>query len=137
MAGGPRALAQAKHCAWAVERRPLEQLKAEAGVDEVVLSDEAGVLLEGLVSNFYVIADAAALAAGGAGVDSQQQQQRGGADALGGLVLLTTGAHHAALPGVTQQRVTAAAARIGLRVLLQPACAGQQGAWREAFITNW
>ncbi|WIA11574.1 hypothetical protein OEZ85_011680 [Tetradesmus obliquus] len=34
VAGGPRELAQAKHCGWALQRQPLEQLKQQAGADE-------------------------------------------------------------------------------------------------------
>jgi hypothetical protein len=65
VAGDPRPAARAKHCGWVVDRQPLEQLKQQADADEVVLSDSSGGLLEGLVSNFYVVADAASLAACG------------------------------------------------------------------------
>lgn len=61
VAGDPRPVAQAKHCDWVVARQALEQLKQQAGVDEVVLSDSNGALLECLASNFYVIADPAQL----------------------------------------------------------------------------
>lgn len=63
VAGDPRPAAQAKHCDWVVDRQPLEQLKQQAGVDELLLSDSKGGLLEGLVSNFFVVADAAQTAA--------------------------------------------------------------------------
>jgi len=70
VAGDPRPAAQAKHCDWVVARQPLEQLKQQAGADEVVLCDSSGALLEGLASNFYVVADAAELAAHGQQVET-------------------------------------------------------------------
>lgn len=70
VAGDPRPAAQAKHCDWVVARQPLEQLKQQAGADEVVLCDSSAALLEGLASNFYVIADAAELVAHGQPVET-------------------------------------------------------------------
>jgi hypothetical protein len=86
VAGDPRPAAQAKHCDWVVDRQPLEQLKQQAGVDELLLSDSRGGLLEGLVSNFFVVADAAQLAAcaphpgsaesGASAIEEEGQQQQ-------------------------------------------------------------
>lgn len=78
VAGDPRPAARAKHCSWVVDRQPLEQLKQQAGADEVVLSDSSGGLLEGLVSNFYVVADAASLAACGQPVPAAVRGACGG-----------------------------------------------------------
>ncbi|KAF6265026.1 hypothetical protein COO60DRAFT_1634067 [Scenedesmus sp. NREL 46B-D3] len=160
VSGCPREVAQAKHCEWALQRQPLEQLRQQAGVDEVLLSDSSGALLEGLVSNFYVIAEEAALglvheqdaAAGAAGADEAATPDPGSCQAgaesastssssssssTAGLVLLTTGPSHAALPGVSQARVLQACQRLQLKVLQQPARLQQRHAWREAFLTNW
>lgn len=122
------------------------------------MSDSGGALLEGLVSNFYVVADAAQLAALGqpvggtsntsssssnSGSDSsnaarqQQPQQQQASPTLSGLVLLTTGPAADALLGVTQQRVLQACQAVGLPLVLQPAAASSAPAWREAFLTNW
>lgn len=151
VAGDPRPAAQAKHCDWVLARRPLEQLKQQAGADEVVLSDSSGALLEGLTTNFYVIADAAHLAEcghpvhigdihSGVGQQQKQQQQRQqGQDIkqLEGMALLTTGAAADALLGITQQRVLQACERLRLPVVLQPARSDTAAAWKEAFLTNW
>jgi branched-subunit amino acid aminotransferase/4-amino-4-deoxychorismate lyase len=145
-------VAQAKHCKWALQRQPLEQLKQQAGVDEVLLSDSSGALLEGLVSNFFVIADEAALqqvpsqtsaAAGVAEASQCESRSEAGStssssnSSTAGLVLLTAGPAHAALPGIAQARVLQACQQLQLKVLQQPARPEQQHAWREAFLTNW
>eukprot|EP00879_Flechtneria_rotunda_P018879 GHRR01019816.1.p1 GENE.GHRR01019816.1~~GHRR01019816.1.p1 ORF type:complete len:362 (+),score=96.49 GHRR01019816.1:34-1086(+) len=149
VAGDPRPLALAKHCNWVVARRPLEALKAQANADEVVLSNTSGALLEGLASNFFVVADMAQLTgirtmdsnatANGATANRASSAERvnGTGSGTDDLVLLTTGAAHAALQGITQRRVLEAAASIGLQVVEQPAGPNQQHAWREAFISNW
>jgi branched-subunit amino acid aminotransferase/4-amino-4-deoxychorismate lyase len=149
------------------QRQPLEQLRQQSGVDEVLLSDSSGALLEGLVSNFFVIAkeaelgltldqNAAAVAAAAAANDtagtsapsSSRSSSTPAADAAGvgprsssrstaGLVLLTAGPQHAALPGVSQARVLQACQQLQLKVLQQPARPDQRHAWQEAFLTNW
>eukprot|EP00879_Flechtneria_rotunda_P031815 GHRR01034800.1.p1 GENE.GHRR01034800.1~~GHRR01034800.1.p1 ORF type:complete len:219 (-),score=53.38 GHRR01034800.1:70-726(-) len=133
VAGDPRPLALAKHCNWVVARRPLEALKAQANADEVVLSNTSGALLEGLASNFFVVADMAQLTgirtmdsnatANGATANRASSAERvnGTGSGTDDLVLLTTGAAHAALQGITQRRVLEAAASIGLQVVEQPA----------------
>lgn len=164
VAGDPRPAAQAKHADWVVARQPLQQLQQEQGVDEVVLSDSSGALLEGLVSNFYVIADAEQLAAcgqpltaadvySGSGLQlqnhpmqqprqqqadyPQQQQPEEDGRQLTGLVLLTTGPSADALLGVTQQRVLQACQQLQLPVVLQPAMSYTAAAWRGFFLSNW
>ncbi|KAF8070923.1 hypothetical protein HT031_001004 [Scenedesmus sp. PABB004] len=131
VAGAPRPLAGAKHCDWVVARAPLEAAKAQAGADEVLLADGRGALLEGLVNNWFVVADAAALGA----QDSQPGAARAGGG-VAGLVLLTAAEGDAALPGVAQQRVLQAAAAVGLAVERRPPLAAEAHAWREAFLTN-
>jgi branched-subunit amino acid aminotransferase/4-amino-4-deoxychorismate lyase len=154
VAGDPRPAAQAKHADWVVARQPLQQLQQQAGVDEVVLSDSSGALLEGLVSSFFVVADAAQMAAlgqpltaasvypgGGSGQDNatqqQQHKQQEGSKQLTGLVLMTTGPAADALLGITQQRVVQACQQLKLPVVLQPAKSCTAGAWREAFLSSW
>lgn len=152
VAGAPRDLAQAKHCDWVVARQPLEQLRQQAGVDEVLLSDSSGALLEGLVTSWYVIADKAALqafsgsdaaaAVDGVSPDGQVVRPSSSSDSAGSgvtdvLVLLTAGSGHAALLGISQQRVLQACHCIGLEVAGQPPQLAHHPAWREAFISNW
>jgi branched-subunit amino acid aminotransferase/4-amino-4-deoxychorismate lyase len=139
VAGEPRPAAHAKHCEWVAARQPLEALRQQAGADEVVLLDSSsGALLEGLVTNVFVLADVAAAAAQLAGGSSSAARATGaGSGPCAGLVLLTTGPQHSALQGVMQQRVVQTCRGLGLPVLLQPARLGQQAAWRGAFLTNW
>lgn len=164
MAGDPRPRAAAKHCDWVVTRQPLEQLKEQAAVDEVILSSSNGDLLEGLSSNWFVVADkqcfssisvnsqptpdtrstaaahnsAALQRAGTAGLSAShgQASASNSCSRLADLMLMTTSPAHAALQGVTQQRVVAAAAATGLEVVLQPSRLHQCSAWQEAFLTN-
>jgi hypothetical protein len=53
--GSPRPWARAKHCEWVLQRRALEAFRP-ADAAEVILLDGDGGLLEGLVSNFFVVA---------------------------------------------------------------------------------
>ncbi|GFH11584.1 uncharacterized protein HaLaN_07104 [Haematococcus lacustris] len=52
--GGPRRLPGAKHTGWVHERAALERAQPPEA-DEVLLADEEGKLLEGLITNFAVI----------------------------------------------------------------------------------
>jgi branched-subunit amino acid aminotransferase/4-amino-4-deoxychorismate lyase len=154
VAGSPREVAHAKHCEWVQQRQPLEQLRQQAGADEVLLPDSSGALLEGLVSNFFVIANEAELgllqdqdaAAAAAAAGSGDGEGAGGTDppsssssckSTAEFVLLTAGVKDAALPGVCQARVLQACEQLGLKVLQHPARMEQRHAWREAFLTNW
>ncbi|GBF95963.1 hypothetical protein Rsub_08086 [Raphidocelis subcapitata] len=62
--GGPRPWAHAKHCEWVAQRRGLEAFRP-ADVAEVVLTDGGDGLLEGLVTNFFVVAEVAGGGRGG------------------------------------------------------------------------
>tara|TARA_B100000674_G_C37585751_1_gene798451 strand:+ start:273 stop:755 length:483 start_codon:yes stop_codon:yes gene_type:complete len=57
-AGAPRQNARAKDSEWIRQREGLEALKGP-DVEEVVLMDAAGDLLEGLSSNFYALVNGA------------------------------------------------------------------------------
>merc|ERR1711871_642930 len=56
MGGAPRGNARAKDSAWVRQRGVLEALKPD-DVQEIVLVDGEGDLLEGLSSNFYALSD--------------------------------------------------------------------------------
>jgi len=62
--GSPRQWAHAKHCEWVLQRRDLEAFRP-ADAAEVVLVDGEGGLLEGLASNFFVVAGACVCVWGG------------------------------------------------------------------------
>ena len=61
--GAPRTNAKAKDSAWVKERKHLEDLKP-ADVNEIVLHDEKGALLEGTQTNFYVVMEGKLYTAG-------------------------------------------------------------------------
>ncbi len=54
--GAPRSNAKAKDSGWVQERKGLEALKP-SDVNEIVLHDEDGALLEGTQTNFYAVRD--------------------------------------------------------------------------------
>mmetsp|Transcript_7947 Transcript_7947/g.19523 ORF Transcript_7947/g.19523 Transcript_7947/m.19523 type:complete len:247 (-) Transcript_7947:151-891(-) len=80
--GRPRPLPHVKHTSWVRERKPLEQQKPK-DCAEVLLIDESGGILEGLVTNFCVVCDH----------PSQP-----------GLALMTAGGRHPALEGIMARR---------------------------------
>jgi len=156
---GARREAGAKRCRWVVERRALEAWgAAQPGGphDEVLLVDGAEgaeAVLEGLVSNFYVVRERErereqGTGGGGGGGEGGNGGGGGSRDALLSSFVLQTagavrqdggGAPPRALPGVAQLRVLEAAARLGLAVADGPptlADARRPGLWREAFLSS-
>ncbi|KAF5832215.1 aminotransferase [Dunaliella salina] len=113
--GRPRSLPHVKHTNWVQERKPLEQQKPKDNCAEVLLMDESGGILEGLVTNFCVICDH---------------------PSLPGLALMTAGGSHPALEGIMAKRVGDACAKLGIPVIKEPPRAGSRHTWREAFLTN-
>ncbi|KAL6755021.1 aminotransferase, partial [Haematococcus lacustris] len=109
--GGPRRLPGAKHTGWVHERAALERAQPPEA-DEVLLADEEGKLLEGLITNFAVIQEVA-------------QEP-----------CLVTASPAAALPGLLLHRVVQAAAQLGLPVVRCGPSPAHRLAWREAFTMN-
>lgn len=98
---------------------------------QVLLADERGAVLEGLVTNFAVLA-----ATTGEGEDCSVQGF-GMRDSLSALVLQTAAPDEQALCGIGMQAVLAAAGRLGLRVQQCAPCVAERSTWRAAFIVNW
>lgn len=122
--GAPRHWAHAKHCQWVVDRRALEDIKPPE-VSEIILSSAEGELVEGLVSNFYVVTPRN-------GVEPISCN-----DPIQDFELHTSGPSQPALLGITQQRILQACADIGLQVKLSAPMMADRYTWQEAFITNW
>jgi len=57
-----------KSGAWINQRKPLEAAKAKCGADEVILTDESGALLEGLITNFFIVTKSGIVQTAGDGV---------------------------------------------------------------------
>jgi branched-subunit amino acid aminotransferase/4-amino-4-deoxychorismate lyase len=138
---GGRQRASAKRCAWVVERRALESWAA-GKYDEVLLVDDKDddTVLEGLVSNFYAIVKREEEKGGEEGDGAPSDNDNDSApNNLSSLVLQTASSPNA-LPGVVQQRVFEAAARLGLAVESGgggPSLAAlRRGRCREALVSN-
>eukprot|EP00897_Mesotaenium_endlicherianum_P010042 jgi/Mesen1/9066/ME000578S08319 len=129
--GPGRALAQAKFSEWVATRKVLEQCKP-ADAAEVLLSTDGDALLEGLVTNFFVIAARLPGETGGepspAGQDAQSPWK--------GLELQTASVDAGVLPGVIRHEVLRACERLGLPVRQVAPLWSQRDTWRAAFITN-
>jgi len=106
--GRPRNLPLAKDTAWVQERIPFEESKGP-DVSEVILPDHSGeCLLEGLVTNFFVI------------------------DKDGALVT----AGHDVLKGHVRQLIISMARKADIKIKLQAPELREIGTWRGAFLTS-
>jgi branched-subunit amino acid aminotransferase/4-amino-4-deoxychorismate lyase len=122
VAGPLRAIPAAKDSAWAAQREGLEA-GLPPGVADGLLTAECGALVEGLVTNLFVV------------------QARGGGEGGGPappFTLRTASPADGALDGVARRVVLAlAAAQPGLvAVDERPPDPAERGAWAEAFLTN-
>ncbi|MEW5312351.1 MAG: hypothetical protein WDW38_003992 [Sanguina aurantia] len=114
--GGPRGLhARVKHSSWVNERKHLEAGRP-AWAAEVLLCDQDGGILEGLLTNFCVVAD------------HPEDPSRA--------ALFMAPPSSPLLQGLHLQRVLQAAQLMGLPVVWQAPHPSQRSSWREAFLTN-
>lgn len=111
--GGPRRAPDAKDSAWIAARAPLEAALPAAGATEGMLADGAGRLLEGLVTNVFVV------------------EGRGE-----GATLVTAAPRDGVLDGVARRAVLAAADRVGVAVRQAPPDPARVADWSEAFVTS-
>ena len=160
--GGPRRRPHAKDSLWASAREPLERKLSEAvfaaeasagGLGgpsaplasslrrrEGLLADSRGRLLEGLVTNVFVVVEAEAEAEGEAGGE-RERGARGGertrTSTLSRFSLQTASAESdGVLEGVMRRAVLEAADSLGLRVIASPPDPRERRRWREAFVTS-
>eukprot|EP00752_Nemacystus_decipiens_P003827 g3521.t1 len=116
VAGSGRTLPTAKHSSWLRERKPLDELKAQAGAQEVVLSDaqrspegaSRRLLLEGLTSNFFVVEEDGAVCTAPSGV----------------------------LCGAMRQLAISACSQQRIALRLEAPDMARAGRWRGAFLTG-
>lgn len=134
---------------WVAERRPLEALRPP-GAGEVLLCSQHGRLLEGLVTNLFVVAPASlgsAAGSGGASGTSGDGEHGGQAStAVGGasaatfdpsaLVVYTAGMADGVVWGTARARVLQACRRLGLAVREEAPDPRLRASWSEAFLTN-
>ena len=113
--GGPREVPVGKDTAWVAQRRRLEDARPE-GSGEVLLCTREGALLEGLVTNLFVVCS------GGEEADAA--------------VVVTAGMADGVVWGTMRQRVLQACEALGLVVEQRAALPAERSSWREAFITS-
>lgn len=135
------------------DRQPLEQLRAEAGAassDEVLLCTAEGRLLEGLVTNFFVVTydwaardSAPGRAASGEGdaVGSAAAPWDGGCSGPAsrvptGVTVWTASVRDGVVWGTVRARVLQACRTLGYAVREEAPSMHSRHTWREAFITN-
>jgi len=118
--GGPRKVPTAKDTGWIAERATLEAMKAP-GVSDILLCDQQGRLLEGLITNVFIVTkskDAAAYIIETAGTEVGEE---GG----GGVAW-----------GTVRWRVKQAADKLGIQFIEQAPSMGDRDMWKEAFLSN-
>lgn len=111
--GGPRAIPIGKDTGWVAQRQSLEALRPEGAVD-VLLCTSGGQLLEGLVTNVFVVRE-------GPG---------------GGAVVETAGMETGVVWGTLRNVVLQSCADLGIVVVERPPDMAARSNWKEAFITN-
>ena len=120
--GPPRQVPIGKDSGWVAQRQPLEALRPR-GAAEILLCTQQGFILEGLVTNFYIIC----------GPSSVENEQQEGEEEV---VLYTAGMEDGVVWGTMRQRVLQACLHLGLRVVEKAPDAAHRHRWREAFLTN-
>ncbi|CAN0550504.1 unnamed protein product, partial [Ectocarpus sp. 12 AP-2014] len=116
IAGSGRSLPEAKTSSWLRDRKRLDELKAQTGAQEVVLSEigflpegtTRRLLLEGLTSNFFVVEEDGAVCTAPSGV------------LLGGM----------------RQLLISVCDNEGIEVRFDAPDISRAGRWREAFLTG-
>lgn len=111
--GPGRDLPLAKYSAWARAREPLEQAKP-AGATEIVLSNDGDGLLEGSVTNFFVVA-----------MKSQSEME-----------VQTASLEDGVLPGVIRQLVIEVCQEDGIPLREVMPSWQARATWKEAFVTS-
>lgn len=107
--GAPRKCPDVKDTAWVTLRRPLETFRSQ-DVEEIVLLDDNGQdLLEGLVTNLFVV-----------------MPQN----------VVHTAPEHLVLPGTIRACVLRACEKLGVLVVMQPPSLADRTQFRAAFLTN-
>lgn len=113
--GPPRQVPIAKDSGWVQTRQYLEKIKPP-GAAEVLLATSDGKILEGLVTNFYVIWEG----------DN------------GKVILQTAGMHEGVAWGTMRKRILEAAKELGIEIVetAPPTSVDSRNRWRECFISN-
>lgn len=116
--GPPRDIPIAKDTAWVSDREYLEAMRP-AGACECLLSTKNGNVLEGMITNFYVI----------------RKMQRPHSEECD-LLLQTASIDEGVVWGTLRLRVLEACQRLGIKVEERAPSIHERHTWNEAFLTN-
>ena len=143
--GPPRARPVIKDIAWIRDRKDLEERGKRAtealgyGIpSDVLLCTEGGDLLEGLITNLFVVVEVeveiedAAEGVRGGHVNSNDNND----GIQTGRYKLQTAPEGTVLPGIARRKVIEACRELGIPVDLTCPSLSERHLWREAFLTN-
>jgi branched-subunit amino acid aminotransferase/4-amino-4-deoxychorismate lyase len=116
--GPPRDIPIAKDTNWVSDREYLESMRPD-GACECLLSTQEGCVLEGMITNFYVIRKMHRL-------NSEEFE----------FVLQTASVEEGVVWGTLRWRVLQACQCLGIRVIEQAPSMHERHTWKEAFLTN-
>ncbi|VFQ83589.1 unnamed protein product [Cuscuta campestris] len=117
VAGCGREVANAKYSDWVRQRKLLEKLRSPS-VDELLLSNDGDAILEGCLTNFFVVCC---------------KEEKGDPDCF---EIQTAPLSDGVLPGVIRQVIFDICSRNGIPLReVAPSCSKRE-TWKEAFITN-
>ena len=111
--GPPRQVPIGKNSGWVTDRQYLESMRPK-GAAEILLSTQDGRILEGLVTNFFVITTLP----------------------NGKPLLQTAGMQDGVVWGTMRQRVLKVCTELNIQVLGEAPDAATRNSWQEAFLTN-
>lgn len=111
--GLPRKQPTIKHSQWVVDRQALKQHLAPTTAEGLLCTDD-GYLLEGMITNFFVVTD----------------------DGNGGSCVVTAPIDAGVLGGVMRRGVLQACAALGIQVKEEAPHWSTHRSWQEAFLTN-
>jgi branched-subunit amino acid aminotransferase/4-amino-4-deoxychorismate lyase len=122
---------------WVAERRSLEQQKGDAV--EVLLSTRDGRLLEGLVTNLFVVTYSSSSST--SHLNSQRTEVSkddigGSSSLLSSAVVWTAGMEDSVVWGTVRAAVLEACHQLGVAVCEEAPNSAVRHEWQEAFITN-
>lgn len=128
--GHGRDVANAKYSDWVRMRKPLEKLRPPSAT-ELLLSNDGDHILEGCLTNFFVLCHKANMEEDGESAENMQKSKYGYS-----LELQTAPISGGVLPGVVREVVIEVCLQIGIPVREVAPSWSKRHLWEEAFITN-
>ncbi|KAJ1264651.1 hypothetical protein BS78_08G016400 [Paspalum vaginatum] len=126
VAGGGREAAAAKYAPWARMRKSMEKMRPP-GVTELLLSNDGDHILEGAVTNFFVVCQ-------------QEEREKNGPFSSQAIdtefVVQTAPLSDGVLPGIIRQIVIEVCHDIGIPVQEISPSWSRHEFWKEAFVTS-